>query len=193
MSAAALILAAGASSRLGSPKQLARLGEETLLERAVRIAGEAGCSPVLVVLGANAEEIQAGCKLGTAEILQNPGWAQGMGSSLRLGIERLSNEAAVVVLTCDQPAVSAGHLRQLMIESEGLGKAVASAYGGRHGVPACFPAACFGDLLRVEGDSGARSLLASAHAIALVDGDLDVDTAESLREARRRFGGERGA
>ena len=78
--AAAVILAAGASVRLGEPKQLVRLCGERLLERAVRVAAEAGCEPVMVVLGAGAERIAAECRLGAAGVVVNADWAAGMGA-----------------------------------------------------------------------------------------------------------------
>jgi CTP:molybdopterin cytidylyltransferase MocA len=185
---AALILAAGASTRLGSPKQLAKLGPETLLERAVRTAREAGCRPILVVLGASADKIQAACALGDAEILINENWTEGMGLSLRVGVERLAaRAAAIVVMTCDQPTVSGDHLTRLIQRSQQLQSPVCSSYPGGRGVPACFPASSFSELTRLGGNTGARRLLASAPAVELIDGDLDVDTAESLREAQRRI------
>jgi molybdenum cofactor cytidylyltransferase len=189
VSAAALILAAGASTRLGTAKQLAYVGSERLVERAVRVAREAGCSPVLVVLGALAEEIQCACRLEDAQVAVHAGWKEGMAASLRVGVERLADAAAIMVMTCDQPAVTASHLRQLMRESEIFGGPVGSSYGAGRGVPACFPAACFGDLLRLRGESGARSLLAAAPAVELPGGELDVDTVESLGEAQRLYGG----
>lgn len=96
--------------------------------------------------------------------------------------------AGVVVMTCDQPAVSAAHLRGL---AGGAGEVVvASAYAGRRGVPAYFPARMFGELMELRGDAGARELLRGARAIALPDGELDVDTEEVLARARMLFGGE---
>src|SRR5205823_6575293 len=83
---AAVILAAGASTRLGQPKQLIVLGGETLLDRAVRVAAEAGCWPVVVVLGADARRVLARCPLRSAAVLVNPWWQEGMASSLRLGV-----------------------------------------------------------------------------------------------------------
>ena len=184
----AVVIAAGASRRLGEPKQLAVVGGERLLERAVRVAGEAGCSPVVVVLGARAEEIERACGFGSARVLRNTEWAEGMASSIRLGVAELMGETdALVVMGCDQPAVTAEHLRGLMA---GVADAsvTASAYAGRRGIPACFAADCFSELLALEGDKGARDLLQAARAVELPGGELDVDTVELLREARVRYG-----
>ncbi|HMH11874.1 MAG TPA: nucleotidyltransferase family protein, partial [Edaphobacter sp.] len=115
MSVAAVVLAAGSSSRLGEPKQLVRLGGENLLERAVRVACEAGCAPVVVVLGAGAEMIRSQCSMGDARVLVNEGWEEGMASSIRLGMGILEDVEGVVLMTCDQPAVTVGHLSRLMV------------------------------------------------------------------------------
>jgi CTP:molybdopterin cytidylyltransferase MocA len=181
---AAVVLAAGASSRLGQPKQLVRLAGETLLERAVRVAGKAGCGPVVVVLGASAEKIQAECSLGDARIVVNKDWAEGMGSSIRAGVGALEGVKGCVVMTCDMPTVTAGHLRRLM----GSNSVTASAYAGRRGVPAYFPSAVFSNLMELRGDSGAKGLLQEAACVDLVNGELDVDTVGDLNEATGRFG-----
>lgn len=190
---AAIILAAGASTRLGQPKQLIRLGSETLLERAVRIALDAGCYPVVVVLGADAERVRAGCDLGEAALAANDAWLEGMASSIRTGLETVqstlqeirteSHTAGVVLITCDQPAVTPEHLRALTVS----GEITASEYAGRRGVPAYFPASSFPALTQLTGDSGARELLRTAHAIPLPHGELDIDTPEALAEARKHF------
>src|SRR5580698_5016379 len=86
---AALVLAAGASRRLGSPKQMATLGGETLLERSVRVAREAGLMPILVVVGAEWELVLARSSLGDVVIIVNEEWAEGMASSIRLGVRAL--------------------------------------------------------------------------------------------------------
>jgi molybdenum cofactor cytidylyltransferase len=188
MSVAAVVLAAGASTRLGAPKQLARLGEEMLLERAVRVAREAGCSPVVVVLGAEFAQVLGNSLLGDAVPVINDQWTEGMASSIRLGVRMLevvAREAAgVVLMTCDMPAVTAAHLRALMAS----GERTASRYAGRSGVPAYFPASNFEALMALQGDAGARELLRSARGVDLAGGELDVDTAEDLTRARELFG-----
>ncbi len=185
---AAVVLAAGASRRLGEPKQLVRLGAETLLERAVRVTRAAGCKPIVVVLGAAHVEVLSGCALGDAVTVINDEWLEGMASSIRLGVRTLglvAKEAeGAVVMTCDQPAVTAEHLRQLMAG----GEVMASAYAGRKGVPAYFPVRAFGELLTLRGDAGARELLRGSAAVELVGGEVDVDTVEDLAAAERMFG-----
>lgn len=180
---AAIILAAGASRRLGEPKQLVRLEQETLLERTIRVAVQAGCSPILVVLGASSARILAESLLTPAQIVLNPAWPEGMASSIRAGIAALPPTIrAALLLTCDQPAVTTEHLRRLA--SQAPGQPVASSYADRRGVPAYFPAETFAELLQLSGDQGARRLLASARALHLPGGEVDVDTPESLIQAR---------
>jgi molybdenum cofactor cytidylyltransferase len=184
MRVAAVVLAAGASKRLGKPKQLVRLGSETLLERAVRVAREAGCSPVVAVLGASATSIQARCEFGDAILVVNDDWAEGMGSSIRSGIGALPNVDACLVMTCDMPAVTSAHLQLLMAS----GEVTASTYAGRRGVPAYFPSDTFRSLMELHGDVGAKDLLRSARCVELVGGELDIDTVEDLTKARGLFG-----
>jgi molybdenum cofactor cytidylyltransferase len=188
MSVAAVVLAAGASTRLGEMKQLVFLGDETLLERAVRVAREAECSPVVVVLGAGCAQVVGNSLLGDAVQVINDKWEEGMASSIRLGVNSLgfaSKEVdGVVVMTCDQPAVTAAHLRGLM-----GAEMKASRYAGRNGVPAFFPREDFGRLLELTGDVGARELLRGAPFVELAGGELDVDTPEDLERMRELFGG----
>ncbi len=180
----ALILAAGASTRLGHPKQLVRLGNETLLDRSVRIAGEAGCAPVVVVLGASEDRIRNECKLKDVLIVSHPDWAEGMGTSLSRGVREFEDVQGILVMTCDMPAVTAHHLRALAASEQ----VTASSYGGRKGVPAYFPRDQFPKLLELKGDRGAIELLQNARRVELSGGDLDVDTSDDLAKARSIFG-----
>jgi molybdenum cofactor cytidylyltransferase len=192
MPIAAVVLAAGSSSRLGSAKQMARLGGRTLLERAVTTALEAGLRPVFVVIAAGQET--AFCVADVDNLpgdpgvitVVNPEAAEGMASSIRAGVRAAQAAAGIVVMACDQPAVTAEHLREL---AQGEDAVVASAYAGRKGVPAYFPAGAFGELLELHGDTGARGLLQAARALELEGGELDVDTVEDLEQAVRLYSG----
>jgi molybdenum cofactor cytidylyltransferase len=181
---AAIILAAGGSRRLGTPKQLVTLAGERLLDRTLRIAREADLNPQIVVLGANAERIQDECSLESATVIINKEWDEGLGVSLASGVRTLPLGIGAVILTCDQPAVTADHLRLLFAENH----FTASEYGGRHGVPAFFPAAIVQTLATLRGDAGARALLDAARSIVLPGGDLDIDTVEALAEAKKLYG-----
>jgi CTP:molybdopterin cytidylyltransferase MocA len=122
-------------------------------------------------------------------ILVNEEAAEGMASSIRIGVAAAiaADADAAIVLACDQPFVTAEHLRQLAQSGE---EVVASAYAGRKGVPAYFPANAFKDLLKLRGDSGAREMLREARSIALKKGELDIDTAEDLKRARELYASE---
>lgn len=182
---ASILLAAGASSRLGKPKQLLQIGGESLLRRTARFAVEAGCSPNIVVLGAFAEELRLELDSLAVEIVINADWRKGMGSSLGVAmyslLQRSPVPAAVLLLVCDQPDVSADLLRTLVAQQAVDGNAiVASRYGGIAGVPAVFASGFFPELATVEGDQGARHILAQhaaeASYIDFPQGSFDVDT-----------------
>lgn len=185
---AAVVLAAGASTRLGEPKQLLNIGGETLLERTVRVAREAGCAPIVVVLGAAHVEILADTRLTDAVSVINDEWQEGMASSIRLGVRTLgfiAKEAeGVLLMTCDQPAITVKHLTLLMMKQE----IKASRYAERNGVPAYFPKQYFPQLMALTGDSGARTLLAQVRSENLLHGELDIDTAGDLAQARKLLG-----
>jgi molybdenum cofactor cytidylyltransferase len=187
-SLAAVVLAAGSSSRLGEPKQLVRLGGENLLERAVRVAREAGCSPVVVVLGAEYVQVLGNSVLGDVVTVINDKWEEGMASSIQLGVGALKfcarDAEGVVVMACDQPAVTVKHLFHLTLRAE----VKASRYAGRNGIPAFFPKKHFDKLMALTGDKGARELLAEARYEELENGELDVDTREDLNRVRGLFG-----
>jgi molybdenum cofactor cytidylyltransferase len=187
---AAVLLAAGASTRLGQSKQLIRLEGESLLHRTARLAVEAGCSPVFVVLGFEAQRMQVELRGLPVEVLTNPQWEEGMGSSLRFGMTALCRHQpqpdSVLVLLCDQPRLTAEHLRELLAaHKEGGGSAItASVYAQRAGVPAIFPARLFPELLASVGDQGAKNLI-RAHAVDVQgilwpEGEFDLDRPQDL-------------
>jgi molybdenum cofactor cytidylyltransferase len=190
MSIAAIILAAGASSRLGQPKQLVPVNGEPLLQSAVRCAVKAGAEPVFVVLGAHREAIQNAIDFGLATVLVNDDWEEGLASSIRVGVKAVETKGAgsagVLLMTCDQPRVTAAHL-QAMIEqfnAQAGTLLMASIYAGVRGTPAIFPRAMFADLLALRGDRGARGLLANTSLpvveIQLKGGEVDIDRPEDL-------------
>jgi molybdenum cofactor cytidylyltransferase len=186
------VLAGGASTRLGEPKQLLRLpafGGETLIDRTVNLAREAGAAPVFVVLGANADEIQLQAQLLHCVALRNKEWAEGMASSLRLGIfaviDAVPDASGAMVLVCDQPGLSVEHLRLLLAAHRDDPESIAaSRYAGYPGVPAVFPRALFPALLELRGDRGARAILQQSglpiHPIEFPQGEFDIDSPEDL-------------
>jgi len=176
----AILLAAGASRRLGTPKQALLWEGETLLHRAARVALEAGFSPVIVVVGAAAEVSRQALGSLEVQVVSNPEWEEGMGASIRAGMGALPQQAnGVLLLVCDQPALSVGHLQALLRHHEaGQVRVIASVYSGVRGVPALFPGPWFAKLHALSGDKGARGLLLGPEVLEVPfpEGELDVDT-----------------
>ncbi|MDD1621262.1 MAG: nucleotidyltransferase family protein [Methylococcaceae bacterium] len=182
----AVILAAGASTRMGSPKQLLVWENRTLLEHAVLNARSLLQERCVVVLGAHAEAIQASINLNGASVIVNPHWQEGIASSIRAGIRALPASAnSAVILLCDQPLIGAEQIRTLLNGWQNEpSRIVASYYRDGAGVPAVFPTEFFGELLNLEGDRGAKKLLMkfdeSLLKIALPEAALDIDSAGDL-------------
>lgn len=187
-----VVLAAGASSRLGTPKQLVRREGEPLVSRAARVANESGARSVIVVTGASSEAVAEALGGARVRLAFNAGWAEGPGTSIRTGIEALladtsrpRDEPAVLML-CDQPFVSPEHLRALAEHIARGHAASASDYGGEggFGVPAAFAAELLPELLALSGQQGAKPVLMRHRArLALVPfagGLADVDTPADL-------------
>lgn len=190
MAMPAIILAAGASTRLGRPKQLVRSAGETLLDRTIRHVRQAGCDPVFVVLGANSEEITRTALLKDAQTIVNEEWRSGISTSIRAGITAVQTlcpeSSAAMLLVCDQPNLTSAHLAELISQHQAAIQTaiIASVYAGNIGIPAIFPTSQFDSLLRLEGDVGARATLRKAECplitIELPGGEFDIDTPEDL-------------
>jgi molybdenum cofactor cytidylyltransferase len=176
MNIGAIVLAAGGSSRMGTAKQLLLFKGKTLLRRAVEAAGESGCAPVVVVLGQDAERMQQEIESPPAIIAINSNWQQGIGGSLRVGIERVEQNAAieaVMITLCDQPLIDAVVLRRLLdILKTGAQPMVAASYGGTLGVPAIFSKQYFSSLRQLPLSSGAKQILMQ-HAVHVTPFPLD--------------------
>ena len=174
----AAVLAAGASVRLGRPKQLVAIDGEPLVRRAARLALASRCTEVAVVLGAHAEEIAPALDGLGVNVLDNPLWPEGMGSSVRAAVDWALGECAqaLLLVVCDHPRLTTAHLDALIAH----GGRVGSLYGGVVGVPALFPQVDFAALTMLRGDRGARTLLGDARSIAWPDGVFDIDTEADL-------------
>jgi len=189
---AALILAAGASSRMGRPKQLLDWGGKPLVHAAAEVALAAKLDPLLVVVGGAQAEVEAALAGLPLRMVANPDYAAGQSTSLRTGIAALGQDAdAVVVLLGDQPFVTAAIVEQLVAEWQASqAPIIAPTYAGQRGNPVLFARAIFPELLAVQGDQGARGVLAADRArVRLVAFDdprplADIDTPEDYERLR---------
>jgi molybdenum cofactor cytidylyltransferase len=183
---AVVLLAAGASTRMGRPKQLLPYAGSTLLRHAVETAIASKCSPVIVVLGAEADACRGELSGLPVDCVENPNCAQGIGTSIHAGLSAVPTTVGAVVLTvCDQPLVTGEHIDAL-VDSYLAGAAiVASAYAGTIGVPALFSRAYFGGLARLGPTEGAKRLLtkhaAAVYAVDFEAGAVDIDTKADYR------------
>jgi molybdenum cofactor cytidylyltransferase len=183
----AVVLAAGGSSRFGEPKQLIPFRGKILIRRITDAACEAGCSPVVVVIGSNHTKFRRALDQARIVIVQNKQWQCGIGSSIRCGIQELINRSpdieAGVLLVCDQPAVDVRVIERLIVLLETTGKnIVASSYADTLGVPALFARSIFEELLSLGDKAGAKSIvLRSSDRVAsfpFPEGQTDIDTWE---------------
>jgi len=183
----AVILAAGGSSRFGQSKQLLPFRGKTLLRTIINAACEAGCSPVVVVIGSNDEKIHP--ELAHAKVMEvrNANWLRGIGSSIRSGVQALidyaPDVAAILLLVCDQPAVNARVIENLIATRETTKKEiVASSYADTVGVPALFDRSLFERLLSLGDEAGAKSIILQnldrVAQFAFPEGAIDIDTWE---------------
>lgn len=184
---AAVVLAAGASARLGKPKQLVQITGSTLVHRTIEIALNSGCSPVIVVLGANAKAVREKiCHL-KIQCITNEKWMNGMGTSIACGVKAasVSTPAGCVILQCDQIKLNIEVLSLLIDRfKKGDVHAVASAYDGTIGPPTIFSKLLFKDLLNLKDDNGGKRIFTKTNLRDTVNfsgGEIDLDTEEQLR------------
>ena len=195
MRVAGLLLAAGAGRRMGGPKALLELDGEPLVGRGIRLLADGGCSPVVVVVGAGADDVRPLCA--GAQVVAAAGWSTGMGASLRTGLAALDPDVdACVVALVDQPLVSARAVDLLRAaHAEGAVAAVAT-YDGKARNPVLLDRRTWaGVTAAATGDEGARGWL-RAHPELVVRVDCsgvgspeDLDTPAdlaTLTDAARR-------
>jgi molybdenum cofactor cytidylyltransferase len=182
-----LVLAAGAATRFGAPKQLAELDGMPLLEHSVRRLTAAPVERVVVVLGSSADEIVATVNLHGADTIVCSRWEEGQSASLACGLAALAACEAVVVTLGDQPRVSPDAIRRV-IDARNGAAAVRATYGGSPGHPVLLEQELFEPLRNVSGDKGARNLLLSVQVLDIPCDDLgggaDVDTPAELDTLR---------
>jgi len=183
-SIAGIILAAGASQRMGQPKPLLLWHGKPFICHVARTALDAGLAPVVIVTGAHAEEVRAALADLPVEIVYNPNWAEGQSTSVRTGLQALPPETtAAIFLLADQPHIPAALVRALLEQHvQTRAPIVAPLIGEQRGNPVLFDRSTFPDLMSLHGDAGGR-LIFSRYPAAYVPWHdpnllLDVDTLE---------------
>lgn len=189
---ATILLAAGASTRLGHPKQLVPFRGKPLLAHAIEAALAADVGPVWVVLGAHAAKIRPVVARYGVRVVINRQWETGLASTIRAGLAAATpgNCEDALFLLCDQPCLEARHLAGLVAGRRASARAIAaSEYGGQRGVPAVFARATWPELAALDPSSGAKAVIARdpARVVALpfAWGALDVDTPADVEALAR--------
>ena len=188
-----IILAAGASTRLGKPKQLLQHRGKTLLAHAINEAVNSNADAVVVVLGKDANLFKKDIDERKIRVAINSSWEEGMASSLRLGMDTLLNDKpyidAVIFMVCDQPHISSSILNELIITQQKTTKQiVTSNYGDSMGPPALLHKKYFEELMKLSGDAGARKIIQKnmndVATILFPEGNIDIDTEEDYEKLK---------
>jgi len=193
-----IILAAGASKRLGKSKQLLKINNETLVSRvaslACKLSREYGLNPPVIVVGKEHKAIKKELKFLPVSIVLNKQWKEGMGTSIATGAKQLSdNCSAVLLMTCDQVLLNSEDIKLLIIQWQLSPKnIIASSYGGIKGVPVIFPSRYFNELQQLKNEKGARIVL-NQHPQQIISVELpeaahDLDTVEDEQAMRIKLG-----
>ena len=183
-----IIPAAGASRRLGQPKQLVQIEGKTLIRRAIQNAESLFPHEVIVVTGASSEAVQAEVKKTSAQCVDNPDWRKGMGSSIAMGARSMDRKSqGLMILLCDQWRLGPEDLQQLVKTwHNDPGHIVCSGTGDRCGPPVIFPDNYVDELCGLSGNLGAHSVLdrhpASVLRVSLQNAAFDLDTPAQLKE-----------
>ncbi|MDX1637937.1 MAG: nucleotidyltransferase family protein [Balneolaceae bacterium] len=194
----AVILAAGSSSRLGRPKQLLPYKGTTLLQRMIDMVAAFRFTSSLVVLGAHAKQIRDAIDPGESTVVVNDHWADGMASSIRVGVEEslMLNRSldSILFLLSDQPFVATGLIRELLTRhSRGTHRITACSYQQHIGVPAIISRYYVPELLELNGDVGAKKIMMKHRddvaEIPFEQGRFDIDTKEDYERLRENTEG----
>ncbi len=189
-----LIIAAGESKRLGSPKQLLLYEGKTLINRLIDIAMGSGDFPITLVLGANAEKIQAQLTTKNLQVVINEQWQQGMAGSIVVGLTNVLEKTplidGIMVLVCDQPFVNADKIQSLISLQQNSGLPIAACYYANElGTPALFHKSVFTDLLALKGDIGAKKIIKQREnevaKLHFDEGVIDIDTMDDYNALRK--------
>ena len=191
-----ILLAAGASVRMGAAKQLLEFQNQTLLRRSAEIALQVS-EKVVVTLGARSSILRKEIEDLPVQTAENEDWERGMGGSTKIGLERLlatnADLRGVIITVCDQPFVTADLLNRLIAEFDRTNASVvACEYAATLGVPALFSAALFPELLALAPSHGAKQLikkhLSETVAVAFPEGAFDIDTPQNYEKLIKNFG-----
>lgn len=197
MNVGIVILAAGASSRMGVPKQLLHIDGQSLLKRVAEMAMETPCYPIVVVLGANRAMTRKELERMPITIIDNPQWEAGMSSSIKMGLVgsymTFKDLEAVIFLTVDMPLISVDLIQKMIAKAKESSEnehqkidIVACKYEGQIGIPVLFKRTLFNDLLELSGDSGAKKVIMTnkdkTATIDFPEGKIDLDTIEEYRK-----------
>jgi molybdenum cofactor cytidylyltransferase len=192
---AAILLAAGNSTRMGSAKQLLDFRGQPLLRHAAKSALSAGCHPVIVVLGAREPEIRSALANLPVEIVVNERWPEGMGTSIQAGLRALENRdvTGAILTLVDQPFVTSGFLTGLVASHRESGRPIVAAqYSGTAGVPVFFAREAFPLLMALKPDQGCKGVILGHPADALLvdcpEAAMDIDTPEDYARATAHGG-----
>jgi molybdenum cofactor cytidylyltransferase len=180
-STAIIILAAGNSSRMGLPKQLLQFRRKSLLRHAAENALAAHPAELIAILGFDADRMKLELDDLLLREVTNPGWEEGIASSIRMGITSLpSTIDGALLMLCDQPFVTSDLLTRLIAACTAEKPISATDYGQTLGVPACFGRSAFSWLLDLRGDKGAKGIIEQNRthvaAIAFPEAGIDIDT-----------------
>jgi molybdenum cofactor cytidylyltransferase len=189
----AIILGAGLSTRMGSPKQLLRLGDETMLERVVDVAMRSRANPIVLVVGANAPLIQEKMGKEGVRVVINEQYILGIATSVKKGLQFIMDEVdALLIMLGDQPFLTPAFLDKLIESYENSGKQlVVPIYKGEQRNPVLFDKSLFHELLGLEGDEGAKKVVErNMDKCATVETEdeslfVDIDTPDQLVRAIR--------
>ncbi|MDY7020771.1 MAG: nucleotidyltransferase family protein [Cyanobacteriota bacterium] len=189
-----IVLAAGSSSRMGQPKQLLPYKGRNLLHHTLEIAIASGEQPIVVVLGANFQQIQSEIESFPVYPIYNSDWQAGMGVSIQTGIKTIlkidQTLSAVIILLCDQPLISVELIHQMtaafnQFQQFPQKRIVACQYGETLGVPALFDRSLFPELIRLSGNKGAKKIIQTyineVTAVHFSSGLIDIDTPQDYQ------------
>jgi molybdenum cofactor cytidylyltransferase len=188
---AIIILAAGSSSRLARAKQLLHFNNKTLLQHVIDEAIDSGAEPVIVVTGANADEVEKEIKNKKVEFVFNKSWKEGMASSIAAGVKKaitLINDIEKIIITVsDQPFVSSTLFKQLyQTQEKNVQQIVACSYADTIGTPVLFTQNYFDALMSLQGEEGAKKILIANNSdVTTIDfpqGAIDIDTQKDYDE-----------